>query len=69
MIAIANCTIRSVELILCFFEEIKRNYLKHLAYKSTVRELNKLTDAELRDIGISRGMIHSIAMEAHYDDR
>ena len=30
---------------------------------STIKELNQLSDAELADIGISRGMIRSIAME------
>ena len=50
-----------------------KNYRKHLAqhkaYKETVAELSKLTDKELRDIGLSRGDIHSIAMETHYDNR
>lgn len=40
---------------------------QHRAYKETVHELSKLSDAELRDIGLSRGDIHSIAMETHYD--
>ena len=33
--------------------------------RATVNELNQLTDAELRDIGINRGMIISIAYESH----
>jgi uncharacterized protein YjiS (DUF1127 family) len=39
------------------------------AYRETVKELSKLTDKELRDIGITRGDIHSIAMETHFDNR
>ena len=39
------------------------------AYRETLRELEKLSDAELKDIGISRGDIRSIAMETHYDNR
>ena len=31
----------------------------------TIKELNALSDAELRDIGINRGMIISIAYESH----
>lgn len=35
----------------------------------TIKELNRLTDKELKDIGITRGDIHSIAMGVYYDDR
>ena len=35
--------------------------------RATIKELSALSDAELRDIGLSRGDIHSIAMETHYD--
>jgi uncharacterized protein YjiS (DUF1127 family) len=49
------------------------NYTKakaqHRAYRETVAELSRLSDAELRDIGLHRGDIHSIAMETHYDNR
>ena len=34
---------------------------KRAEYKQTVRELNKLTNFELNDIGICRGDIHNIA--------
>jgi len=33
--------------------------------RHTIKELNALSDAELRDIGINRGMIISIAYESH----
>ena len=49
--------------------EAKRKAAQRAQYNNTVRELSKLSDLELRDIGISRGMIHSVAMEAHYDNR
>jgi uncharacterized protein YjiS (DUF1127 family) len=39
------------------------------AYRETVAELSRLSDAELRDIGLNRGDIHSIAMETHFDNR
>lgn len=48
--------------------EAKRRAKQKAQYKNTVRELSQLTDYELRDIGISRGMIHSVAMEVHYDN-
>lgn len=31
----------------------------------TIKELSQLTDKELADIGLSRGMIRSVAMETH----
>jgi uncharacterized protein YjiS (DUF1127 family) len=35
---------------------------------ATIKELSKLTDYELNDIGISRGEIYSIAWEVHKND-
>ena len=52
-----------------FFQDIFKSYDKYLHYKKTVEELSALTDKELNDIGISRGMIHSVAMEIYYDNR
>ena len=38
-------------------------------YRKTYEELSRLTDKELQDIGVSRGMIHSIALESALDNR
>lgn len=35
-------------------------------YRQTFRELNALTDYELNDLGLCRGMINDIALEAIY---
>ena len=51
------------------------NWLKKLtvkvqaarAEKDTIKELSRLTDYELSDIGINRGDIHILARQ-HYDD-
>ena len=32
-------------------------------YRTTMRELSSLTDRDLADIGINRGMIHQVALE------
>lgn len=48
-----------------FTKRIKREQL----VRQTANELEKLSDRELRDIGIHRGMIRSIAMECYYDNR
>ena len=52
-----------------WWKNYKAHLAQHRAYRETVAELSKLTDKELRDIGLSRGDIHSIAMETHYDNR
>ena len=41
---------------------------KYKSYRETYDQLSQLTDKELNDIGISRGMIHSVAMEAYTDN-
>ena len=40
---------------------IRENLRKRKNMNETIRELNKLTDAELMDIGINRSQINSIA--------
>ena len=42
--------------------------LKYRSYRETYDQLMKLSDRELKDLGISRGMIHSIALEAYTDN-
>jgi hypothetical protein len=39
-----------------------------VAARRTYKELNKLSDYELRDIGITRDDIYAVAYEAYYDD-
>ena len=38
------------------------------AARRTYKELNKLSDYELRDLGITRDDIYAISYEAYYDD-
>lgn len=52
-----------------WFKKLNRTIEQYRIYKKTVNELNQLTDRELRDLGISRCMIHSIAMEVYTDNR
>ena len=44
-----------------YFDYLNRNR----EINTTIKELNQLSDSELADIGISRGMIRSVAMEAY----
>ena len=43
---------------------VKEHMLAQRVYRETFNELSKLSDRELQDIGICRGDIHWIAMEA-----
>lgn len=38
-------------------------YKRHRLYKDTYNSLQRLTDYELKDIGITRGMIREISMD------
>lgn len=47
-----------------FFEALVARYNAWRIYRTTVAELNSLTDRELDDIGITRGSIHHYARQA-----
>lgn len=42
---------------------------KYSAYRDTYTELNRLSDRELADIGLSRGDIHELALKSFFDKR
>jgi uncharacterized protein YjiS (DUF1127 family) len=52
-----------------FVKDIIRSIKVSREIRSTYNELNRLSDSELRDIGIHRSEIHSIAMEPYYNSR
>jgi uncharacterized protein YjiS (DUF1127 family) len=54
--------------IINYFKDVRRNYINARKVSDTIKELSRLSDAELRDIGIHRGDIHAIAMETQYDN-
>ena len=49
--------------ILDFFRDLKRSWDHRAKVNATIKELSKLSDRELNDIGIARGDIWSIAHE------
>ena len=51
-----------------YIKSLKVRYAKYKAYRETVSELSKLSNQELQDIGMNRGMIHSVAMEIYEND-
>ena len=50
-----------VEELKNLIHEVKKARIRNAAIKSTIRELNRLSDRELNDIGISRGEIWTVA--------
>ncbi|SMY07703.1 DUF1127 domain-containing protein [Flavimaricola marinus] len=44
-------------------------YAKYKVYRSTMTELDTLSDRELADLGIHRSSIRAIAIEAAYDTK
>lgn len=50
--------------MLQFIKNLKARLERYSQVKATIKELSSLTDKELRDIGIGRGEIRSIAEES-----
>jgi len=55
--------------VVTFFERIGTAMAKRAERRETFKTLNRLTDRELNDIGISRGDIRSIANDTWEDTR
>jgi uncharacterized protein YjiS (DUF1127 family) len=53
----------AVEGLFDLIKDAKASYARHKAIQSTIKELNKLSNRELNDIGIARGDIWAIAHE------
>lgn len=52
-----------------FISDLRRSHRHAKDVRITIRELSKLTDRELNDIGLSRGDIYWVAHETHHTDR
>jgi len=54
-----------------YFEDRKtyRETYNQLTYRETYNQLSKLTDKELSDIGLHRGLIHSVSIGKYSPDR
>lgn len=48
-------------------EDIQARWSRYSVYRTTLTELQELTDRDLADLGINRSLIKSIAHEAAYD--
>lgn len=47
-----------------FFKKVINDYRQHREIKATINELQKLTNKELNDIGLSRGDIYHVAHDS-----
>lgn len=50
-----------ISAILNFFSDLKRSYKKRQDRNETIKQLSKLSDRELNDMGICRGDIYAVA--------
>ena len=62
---ITDALYRALKKISKFINAIVNNIQYTRKVNETIKELSQLTDKELADIGLSRGMIRSVAMEAY----
>ena len=51
--------------ITALFKKILTKMSDSRRIRSTIKELNRLSDRELKDIGLHRGMIHTVANQVH----
>lgn len=58
----------NIQSLFDYIKDLKKRYALHKEYKKTLDELYSLSDKELNDIGINRGMVRSVAMEIYYDN-
>ena len=61
ILAAHGYTTRSIELIINAFRDFRNWRIERKAIRETEKELGRLSDADLMDIGISRGEISYIA--------
>ena len=55
-------TVRAIKIV-------RQEMMKYKEYRDTYNQLAALSDKELADIGLSRGMIHWVAMDAYREDK
>ena len=54
--------------IISWFDELAYTIERSKNVADTIKQLNRLSDSELKDIGISRGEIYDIAHKAYTKD-
>ena len=65
----ANFLQNAVKALFDLFKDLRTSRKEISESKQTIRELNKLSDADLTDIGLCRGDIWNVAHHKHDDIR
>ena len=65
----ANFLQNAVKALFDLFKDLRTSRKENSEAKDTIRELNKLSDADLTDIGLCRGDIWNVAHHKHDDIR
>lgn len=65
----ANFLQNAVKALFVLFKDLRTSRKENSEAKDTIRELNKLSDADLTDIGLCRGDIWNVAHHKHDDIR
>ena len=65
----ANFLQNAVKALFVLFKDLRTSRKENSEAKDTIRELNKLSDADLTDIGLCRGDIGNVAHHKHDDIR
>mgnify|MGYP000048937919 FL=1 len=65
----ANFLQKAISGLFDLFKDIRTSRKEISEAKQTIRELNKLSDADLTDIGLCRGDIWNVAHHKHDDIR
>jgi len=65
----ANFLQNAVKALFDLFKDLRTSRKEISEAKQTIRELNKLSDADLTDIGLCRGDIWNVAHHKHDDIR
>jgi uncharacterized protein YjiS (DUF1127 family) len=65
----ANFLQNAVKALFDLFKDLRSTRKEISQAKQTIRELNKLSDADLTDIGLCRGDIWNVAHHKHDDIR
>lgn len=47
-------------------KKLFKAYKRHMIYRDTYRELSKMSDKELKDLGLSRSMLDEVARDSTY---
>lgn len=61
ILTINNYLQSPIEGLLSWVKSVRKSYVWAKEVRQTIKELNKLSNRELQDIGISRGDIYSVA--------